>query len=234
MKNRNNIAPLAQLEGVSKIFRTAGRETAVLKNIRFEAWPGELVLLLGPSGSGKSTFLTILAGLQAPTSGKVWLFGRELQSYSTQELQLLRASRIGFIFQTFHLIEALNGLENIQLVMKFMHTPVKAARSRALELLERLGIGYLAQAYPKTMSQGEKQRVAVARALANHATLIIGDEPTGSLSTQQGMDIVQLLREVAKQENRCVVLASHDQRIAAYADRVFQLQDGEVVAQSQA
>lgn len=234
MKNRNNIAPLAQLEGVSKIFRTAGRETAVLKNIRFEAWPGELVLLLGPSGSGKSTFLTILAGLQAPTSGKVWLFGRELQSYSMQELQLLRASRIGFIFQTFHLIDALNGLENIQLVMKFTRTAARKARTQAMELLERLGIGYLAQAYPKTMSQGEKQRVAVARALANHATLIIGDEPTGSLSTQQGMDIVQLLREVAKQENRCVVLASHDQRIAAYADRVFQLQDGEVVAQSQA
>ncbi len=229
MKNTNDIPPIAQLSGVSKIFRTAGREAVILKNIDFEARPGELVLLLGPSGSGKSTFLTILAGLQAPSSGQVRLFGRELQSYSSAELQQLRASRIGFIFQTFHLIDALNGLENVQLVMKFTHTPPKISRARATELLERFGIGYLAAAYPKTMSQGEKQRVAVARALANQAPLIIADEPTGSLSTDQGMDIVKLLREAARSENRCVVIASHDQRIAQYASRVFHLQDGEVV-----
>jgi ABC-type lipoprotein export system ATPase subunit len=229
MKNTNDIPPIAQLSGISKTFRTAGREAVILKNIHFEARPGELVLLLGPSGSGKSTFLTILAGLQAPSSGQVRLFGRELQSYSSAELQQLRASRIGFIFQTFHLIDALNGLENVQLVMKFTHTPPKISRARATELLERFSIGYLAAAYPKTMSQGEKQRVAVARALANQAPLIIADEPTGSLSTDQGMDIVKLLREAARSENRCVVIASHDQRIAQYASRVFHLQDGEVV-----
>ena len=226
MKQAKTEGPVVQLIGVSKIFQGINRETAVLKDISFSAYAGEMVLVLGPSGSGKSTFLTILAGLQEPTSGEVWLFGHALNSYSSVALQRLRASRIGFIFQTFHLIDALNALENILLVLKFTHTRLKAARARAIALLEQFGVGYLADAMPRTMSQGEKQRVAVARALANNATLIIADEPTGSLSTEQGMHIVRLLQEEAKKGNRCVILASHDQRITEYADRVLYLKDG--------
>lgn len=229
MKNTNDTLPIAKLSGVTKTFHSATQESVVLNKINFEAKAGELVLLLGPSGSGKSTFLTILAGLQSPSSGEVWLFGKELQGYSEVELQELRAARIGFVFQTFHLIDALNGLENVQLVMKFTKTISHISRSRAEDLLERLGIGYLRDAYPKTMSQGEKQRVAVARALANNASLIIADEPTGSLSTEQGMDIVKLLQEMTRSEKRCIVIASHDQRISKYADRVFHLEDGEML-----
>jgi putative ABC transport system ATP-binding protein len=229
MKKTNEMSPIAKLSGVTKIFHSGAQEAVILKEINFEAKAGELVLLLGPSGSGKSTFLTILAGLQAPSSGEVWLFGKELQNYSEAELQALRANRIGFVFQTFHLIDALTGLENIQLVMKFVKTASHESRSRAEVLLERLGISYLRNAYPRTMSQGEKQRVAVARALANNAALIIADEPTGSLSTEQGMDIVKLLQEMTRLEKRCVVIASHDQRISQFADRVFHLQDGEIV-----
>lgn len=229
MKNTNDTLPIAKLLGVTKTFHSATQESVVLNEINFEARAGELVLLLGPSGSGKSTFLTILAGFQSPSSGEIWLFGKELQRYSEAELQQLRATRIGFVFQTFHLIDALNGLENVQLVMKFTKTISHISRSRAEDLLERLGISYLRDAYPKTMSQGEKQRVAVARALANNASLIIADEPTGSLSTEQGMDIVKLLQEMTRSEKRCIVIASHDQRISQYADRVFHLEDGEMV-----
>jgi ABC-type lipoprotein export system ATPase subunit len=218
--------PVAQLKNVTKLYQGQGRETSALKNITFEANSGEVILLLGPSGSGKSTFLTILAGLQPPSSGEVWLFGRKIPDYSTSELQKLRAARIGFIFQTFHLLDALNALENIMMVLKFTRTGRKDAISRSTRLLDSFGISHLAKAYPRSMSQGEKQRVAVARALANNASLIIADEPTGSLATDQGMNIVKLLRESAKTDNRCVIIASHDQRIADYADRVLHLKDG--------
>jgi putative ABC transport system ATP-binding protein len=221
-----NSEPLAQLTGVSKHYQSQGRETSALKDVSFTAHPGEVILLLGPSGSGKSTFLTILAGLQEPSSGEVMLFGQNIHEYSSKDLNTLRAARIGFIFQTFHLLESLNAMENIMLVMRFNHTGKKEARHRSRQLLDRLGIEYLAGSYPKTMSQGEKQRVAVARALANNAGLIIADEPTGSLATEQGMNIVNLLRNSAKGENRCVIIASHDQRIAGYADRVINLKDG--------
>ena len=218
--------PVAQLRNVTKIYQGQGRETSALKDVSFEGYNGEVILFLGPSGSGKSTFLTILAGLQPPTTGEAWLFGQKIPEYSQTGLQKVRAARIGFIFQTFHLLNALNAIENILLVMRFNHINKKVANLRTVELLERFGIAHLAKAYPRTMSQGEKQRVAVARALANNAILIIADEPTGSLATDQGMNIVKLLRESAKTENRCVIIASHDQRITDYADRVLYLKDG--------
>jgi len=226
MNNVNKLKPVAQLIGVSKTYQGNSREINALKDITFQAYPGEVILLLGPSGSGKSTFLTILAGLQGPTSGEAWLFSKKIQDYSPAGLQKLRAARVGFIFQTFHLIDSLNAIENILLVMRFNHTNKKEANFRAIQLLERFGVAHLAQACPRTLSQGEKQRVAVARALANNATLIIADEPTGSLATEQGMNIVSLLRKSAKTENRCIIIASHDQRIAGYADRVIFLKDG--------
>lgn len=218
--------PIAQLKNVTKLYQDQGRETSALREVSFEAYPGEVILFLGPSGSGKSTFLTILAGLQPPTSGEAWLFGKKIREHPHSALQKLRASRIGFIFQTFHLLEALNATENIMLVMKFTRTRKKVSAPKIKQLLDRFGIEHLAKAYPRTMSQGEKQRVAVARALANDAELIIADEPTGSLATEQGMNIVKLLRESAKKDNRCVIIASHDQRIAGFADRVFYLKDG--------
>lgn len=220
--------PVAQLIGVSKILGGANREMAVLDEVSFAAYPGELVLLLGPSGSGKSTFLTILAGLQPPASGEVRLWGHDVQTYSLSALQKLRAAHIGFVFQTFHLIDALNAVENILLVMQFVDRKGKEARAQAVHLLEQCGVGYLEKSTPRTMSQGEKQRVAVARALANNARLIIADEPTGSLSSEQGMQIIQLLKQEVVQRKRCVIIASHDQRIAAYADRVLHIQDGKV------
>jgi len=228
MKTTKSPEPVARLLGVSKVFGQGPNKTQVLKNISFEAYPGELLLLLGPSGSGKSTFLTLLAGLQAPSEGEVWLFGRKVQDFSTSDLQSLRARHLGFIFQTFHLIDSLTALENILLVMKFTNTPKRQAKAQALELLDRFAISHLTHIRPPTMSQGEKQRVAIARALANHAELIIADEPTGNLDSNQGMEIAGLLRQIAEHENRCVVLTSHDPRIIGYANRVFYLQDGKI------
>lgn len=226
MKNTDSKQPLSQLRDVSKSFHDATHRAVILDKVSFSIHPGELVLLLGPSGSGKSTFLTILAGLQPPSEGQVFLMGRELHTYTNRELQSLRAEHMGFIFQTFHLLEALTALENILLVMQFPSSRHKDPHRRAMELLKQFGIEHLAHAYPKTMSQGEKQRVAIARALANQAELLIADEPTGSLSSEQGMLIVELLHNQAKEHHRGVVIASHDQRVAQYADRVLYLKDG--------
>jgi putative ABC transport system ATP-binding protein len=220
---------IAQMSSVSKIYQRSGVETRALHNVTFEAHPGELVLILGPSGSGKTTFLTLLAGLQRPTTGDVLMFGKNVNKYSDKELQMLRARRIGFIFQTFYLLDSLTSFENIMLIMKFSGLDKTTASKRAEELLDRFGVKHLKNALPKTLSQGEKQRIAVARALANGAELILADEPTGSLATQQGMIIISFLKEIIKSENKCVIISSHDERIKSSADRVIQLSDGEII-----
>jgi putative ABC transport system ATP-binding protein len=185
---------------------------------------------MGPSGSGKTTLLTIVAGLQRPTSGVVELFGRRIRDYSSRDLQRLRARRIGFVFQTFRLMDALTVMENVELVMKFARAEGRRSRSRASSLLCTLGIGHLARARPTALSQGEKQRVALARALANGPELILADEPTANLSSTQGLEVLRLLHEHVKRSNRCALVASHDERIVRYADRVLYLEDGSFAA----
>ena len=219
---------IAKLVHVTKIYSRSGVDTTAIREISFEARASELILLLGPSGSGKTTMLTILAGLQKPTRGEVYLFGRQLKEFSTNELQKIRARRMGFIFQTFCLLDSLNVLDNIMLVMKFAGINRDEAQKRAIDFLERLEIKHLLKAFPDTLSQGEKQRVAVVRALAAGAELIIADEPTGSLATRQGMQIVDFLQMTCKTEGRCVVIASHDERISRYADRKLYLHDGKL------
>lgn len=221
-----------RLDSVTKIFGSNGNRTAAVRDVSLAASSGELVLLLGPSGSGKTTLLTLMAGLVEPTSGKVSLFGKDILDYSSKELQKLRAARMGFVFQTFHLIDSLNVIENVTLVLRFGGKTKAQAKKQAGELLEQFHIGNLFRKFPANLSQGEKQRVAVARAIANGAELIIADEPTASLETKQGFDIIRLLHKYAKERNRCVIVASHDLRIVEFADRVLRLEDG-VVTQTQ-
>jgi putative ABC transport system ATP-binding protein len=218
----------AQLVNVTKIYEGPGGGTVALKNISIDASPGEMILLLGPSGSGKTTFLTLLAGLQSPTSGKVYLFGKQTQDYSQRELQLIRAVRLGFIFQTFYLLDSLSVIQNVMMVKRFSGAGMKEARNVSMEYLVRFGVDKLSNMLPPKISQGEKQRVAIARALVNGAELIIADEPTGSLASKQGMEIIDLLKRSSLDANRCVVIASHDERIVRYVDRVLYLIDGEL------
>ena len=216
----------AEMIEVTKIFSRSGNETVVLNNVSFRVSEGELILLLGPSGSGKTTLLTLLAGFQKPTKGEVYIFGKRVQDYAPQALQKIRAFRMGFIFQTFCLLDSLRVLDNVTLVMKFAGISDKSAKSHAMECLERFGIGHLSNEYPGKLSQGEKQRVAVARAIANGSRMILADEPTGSLATEQGMAIIELLHDSVFKDGLSVVIASHDDRISKYADRVHHLRDG--------
>jgi putative ABC transport system ATP-binding protein len=217
---------VVRLQSVSKIYGAPGRETNALRAVSLEAHSGELLLLMGPSGSGKTTLLTIIAGLQRPTAGTVELFDRRVGAHSQRDLQRLRATRIGFVFQAFHLIDSLTVGDNVALVMRFAGVSRHRARRRVRDLLGSLGVGHLEEARPSTLSQGERQRVAIARALANGADLVLADEPTANLPSAQGLEVVRLLHEQAKTFDRCVIVVSHDERITRYADTVLYLEDG--------
>ncbi len=218
--------PVIRLEKVTKIFNGSGHPTTAVREVSLEARRGEMVLLLGPSGSGKTTLLTLIAGLTRPTSGSISLFGKSVEEYSAAELQSLRAEKIGFIFQTFLLIDSLTATENVEIVLRFNGKRRAERTEKTRALLAELGIGYLAGRFPCAMSQGEKQRVAVARAIANDAELLIADEPTGSLETRQAVDIIALLHGQAKTRHTTVIIASHDLRLKEFADRTLRLQDG--------
>lgn len=223
---KNAITYTSELIGVTKTYLQGGMGTSALKEASLAVEPGKVILLLGPSGSGKTTLLTIMGGLQAPTSGKVFLFGNELKEYTQKQLQFIRATSVGFIFQTFKLIDSLTVMQNVLMVSFFGGKEKSEAIDLAMKYLNMLGVGHLAGSRPATLSQGEKQRVAASRALVNGARLIIADEPTGSLSTDQGMVIIEHLREISTREGRSIVIASHDERISRYADRVYDLSDG--------
>lgn len=226
MKKSSGTTSVVQLSNVSKVYGSNEKKTVALQNVSLCASDGELLLVLGPSGSGKTTLLTLIAGLVKSTSGIISLFGRNIESYSPKELQKIRAKRIGFIFQTFLLIDSLTVRENVGIVLRFTGKTRNEARHQSMRLLEQFHIEHLANKFPQTLSQGEKQRVAVARAVANEGDLIIADEPTGCLESKQGFEIIQLLKAYSRDQNKCVIVVSHDLRIGEFADRILRMEDG--------
>lgn len=223
---------VVRLRGVSKRFVSHGNVYEALTDVNLEARAGGLTLLLGPSGSGKTTLLTIAAGFVAPTSGTVELFGVRLEQYGDGRLQRMRASRMGFIFQTFLLIDALTVSENIELQLRFSGMRGAEVRRRAHEALVRVGIAHLSGKRPAELSHGERQRAAIARSLATEAGLLLADEPTASLDTRQGEAIIRLLHSCAVDAHACVIVASHDTRLRAYADAIHRLDNGRLAPNS--
>jgi len=224
--NHNNCS--VKIENVSKTFSYNGNLATVINNISLNINRGELLLLLGPSGSGKTTLLTIIAGLLPPSTGNLFLFGKNIVEYSKKKLQRLRSSKIGFVFQTFNLIDALSALDNVALSGRFAGNSKSDSIKLAKQIIHSINIDHLADKFPYNLSQGEKQRVAVARAFINQPELILADEPTASLESSQGHDIIRLLHEYSRQQNKSVVVVSHDQRICRYADRIINVQDGKI------
>jgi putative ABC transport system ATP-binding protein len=197
-----------------------------VSDVSLDVDAGEVVLIIGPNGSGKTTLLSMLGGLVRPTRGIVRVEGRALNDMSERELEDFRLRRVGYVFQTFRLIEALDVRENVQLVIELAGTA--DAKRKAQAILDRVGALHLSNRDTKTLSGGEKQRVAIARALANDPAIILGDEPTGSLDTEAGEAAIGLLTDAARRDRRAVVIVSHDTRIAQHADRVVRLVDGRV------
>jgi putative ABC transport system ATP-binding protein len=230
MKSNGTNAEILRMDHVTRTFNGSDSRTIAVRDVCLTGRTGELILILGPSGSGKTTLLSMAAGLLPPTTGQIRLFGSDLTSHRPRELQRLRARNMGFVFQTFRLIESLSAIDNIAIVLEFAGSSHRGARNRARQLLFDLDIGHLADRKPSRFSQGEKQRVAIARAIANSPSLILADEPTACLESKQGTRIIQLLKEYASSGQGCVLVASHDLRLTECADRIYQICDGRMTA----
>lgn len=214
--------------GVEMVFQNGPQTYQALKAIDLDINQGDIHLLMGPSGSGKTTLLSILGGILTPTHGRVCLFGQDLTRMSRSKLAQFRLRNIGFIFQEFNLFPALNAVENVELALDMKGVKGRAAHREAMALLDEVGLANKARSMPRDLSGGQKQRVAIARALTGNPQLIMADEPTASLDSQSGHAVITLLRKLAKERHRTVVMVTHDPRITDVADRVSYLEDGEL------
>jgi putative ABC transport system ATP-binding protein len=212
--------------GVEMVFQTGSHRFQALKGIDLEVKPGDIQLLMGPSGSGKTTLLSILAGILTPTSGSVCLLGENITKLSRSKLTQFRLENIGFIFQGFNLFPALTAEENVEALLNVKGIRGRAARQQAQELLEQVGLGDKANQKPSDLSGGQKQRVAIARALAGNPKIIMADEPTAALDSTSGHNVINMLRQLAKEQGCTVLMVTHDPRIIDVADRVAYLEDG--------
>lgn len=222
------MADIVSARGVTKTFGTGDSIVRAVDNVDLSVAPHELVLIMGPSGSGKTTLLTILGGLLHPDSGSVEIDGVDITGLDPGGLAALRRVSIGFVFQSFHLWETLSVTENVELVLNIAGVGGQRAHDRARALLEERGLGHRLRTRARDLSGGEKQRVSIARALANEPRLLLADEPTANLDSKRGHEIMLLLRDVARSGDRAVVVVSHDQRIREVADRVLWVEDGRV------
>lgn len=213
-------------KGVEKVVKAGQQNIPVLKEVHWEVQKGDIELLMGPSGSGKTTLLSILAGLLTPTSGSVYLLGHDITRMSRKQLAQFRRYHIGFIFQDFNLFPALTAIENIEVGLQLKGIRGGEARKQAQRMLDQVGLGDKAHTLPRNLSGGQKQRVAIARALAGHPELIMADEPTASLDSHSGHQVMELLRRLAKEEGSTVLIVTHDPRIADVADRIAHIEDG--------
>jgi putative ABC transport system ATP-binding protein len=216
-----------QVTHVSKRYGSGSTEVTAVRDVSLTVMPGEVVLIMGPSGSGKTTLLLMLGALLKPTDGSIQLNGTLLSALAENRLPDIRLRQFGFIFQDFNLLSALTALENVAIVAELTGMKSSAARKKAATILSDLGLGERLNFLPEKLSGGEKQRVAIARALVNDPTLILADEPTANLDSKIGHEVMRLLRRIAKEQNRSVVIVSHDQRIKDIADRVLWLEDGQ-------
>jgi putative ABC transport system ATP-binding protein len=217
---------ILRCDALSKSYVSGGRDLRVLDAITFAIEAGGHAAILGPSGSGKTTLLGLLAGLDAPTQGQVELDGQDLGTLAEDERARLRRDKIGFVFQSFHLLPTLTARENVEVPLELRG---QSGRARALELLERVGLRDRAHHYPAQLSGGEQQRVALARAFVHHPLVLFADEPTGNLDADNGQRVIELMSELNRDEGTTLVLVTHDLELAARARRVIRLSHGRLV-----
>ena len=222
---------MLKLHDLYKVYRTEEVETVALNGVNFEVDEGDFVAVMGPSGCGKSTLLNIIGMLDTPTSGEYWLFDENIANYNESQLSDLRKQNIGFIFQSFNLIEELNVAENIELALLYHNMPSKERKQRVENVMDRMGIAHRAKHMPGQLSGGQQQRVAVARAVVGDQPFILADEPTGNLDSVHGQEVMEMLRSL-NNDGTTIVMVTHSQAHADYARRVVNLFDGHVVTEN--
>lgn len=219
---------MIKIENLTKIFRTEEVETVALNGVNMQVADGEFVAIMGPSGCGKSTLLNILGLLDNPTEGQYFLDGEEVGRLREKNRTKYRKGRIGFVFQSFNLIDELTVEENVELQLKYLDVPRKERRERVMEILRKVNLSQRARHYPQQLSGGQQQRVAIARAVVGHPKLILADEPTGNLDSKNGLEVMQLLSKL-NAEGTTIVMVTHSRHDATYANRVVNLFDGQIV-----
>ena len=222
---------IIKAEKIKKAFRTEELETWALNGVDFEVSKGEFVAIMGPSGCGKSTLLNILGLLDNPTEGSYMLNGTDVACFTEEHRTDLRKGVIGFVFQSFNLIDDLNVYENIELPLLYMGIPKKERKERVEAAMQRMDITHRSKHFPQQLSGGQQQRVAIARAVVASPEIILADEPTGNLDSKNGIEVMELLRRL-NSEGTTIVMVTHSQRDASYADRVVNLFDGEVTVET--
>ncbi len=219
---------MLKVNGLKKVFRTEEIETIALNGVSFEVGAGEFVAIMGPSGCGKSTLLNILGLLDNPTEGSYMLLGKEVAKLKERDRTIFRKGNIGFVFQSFNLIDELSVSENIELPLIYLRVKPAERKRRVNEIMERMNISHRAGHFPQQLSGGQQQRVAIARAVVSNPKLILADEPTGNLDSKNGREVMELLSELNR-EGTTVIMVTHSQHDSTYAHRVLHLFDGELV-----
>lgn len=220
---------MIKLTGINKIYRTNEIETLALENVNLDVEKGEFVSIMGPSGCGKSTLLNIMGLLDAPSSGKIEINGTSVENMKDKELAAFRNKTLGFVFQSFHLINSLNVIDNVELPLLYRKMPAKERTRLAKEVLERVGLSYRMRHMPTQLSGGQCQRVAIARAIVGNPEIILADEPTGNLDSKMGAEVMELLHKLNKEDGRTIVMVTHNEEQAKQTSRTIRFFDGRQV-----
>ena len=222
--------PLIKLENIKKSYPLGSGTLEILKGLSLTVEAGEFVAIMGPSGSGKSTLMNILGCLDNPTSGKYFLDGEEVGKLKSDDLAAIRNKKIGFVFQGFNLLSRTSAIENVELPMIYAGTPEKERHKKAIKALKAVGLEKRMNHQPNQLSGGQQQRVAIARALVTEAPIIFADEPTGNLDTKTSVEVMELFTRFNQELGRTIILVTHEEDIALYADRIIKVVDGEIVS----
>jgi putative ABC transport system ATP-binding protein len=217
------------LKNVWKKYHLPNEDLAILKGINLEISKGSFTTIMGPSGSGKSTLMHLLGLLDTPTEGQILFDGQDISHFTEDDLAAVRGKKIGFIFQQFNLLQNLTALENVMLPMVFQGKSEEVRFKRAKELLESVDLGHRINHKPKEMSGGEQQRIAISRSLVNDPDILIGDEPTGNLDSHTGKTVMEILKRLHEEQNKTIIVVTHDPGIAHYSQNVIHIQDGQIV-----
>ena len=220
---------MIKLTGINKIYRTNEIETLALENVNLDVIKGEFVSIMGPSGCGKSTLLNIMGLLDAPSSGKIEINGTSVESMKDKELAAFRNKTLGFVFQSFHLINSLNVIDNVELPLLYRKMAAKERTRLAKEVLERVGLSHRMRHMPTQLSGGQCQRVAIARAIVGNPEIILADEPTGNLDSKMGAEVIELLHKLNKEDGRTIVMVTHNEEQAKQTSRTIRFFDGRQV-----
>lgn len=222
--------PIIRVKNLYKIYRVGETKVRALNGVEFTLYKGEFCAIVGTSGSGKSTLLNMLAGLEKPTKGEIEIGGKHIEKLSEKELVTFRREKIGFIFQSYNLLNTMNALENVAMPLSFRGMNRKERLARAKKYMDLVGVGGQAKHMPNQMSGGQQQRVGIARALAVNPQIIFADEPTGNLDSKTTMEVLHLMQRIVREQKQTLVMVTHDNNLASYADRRIRIIDGKIVS----